>query len=938
MPETLEKLRPDRDLQVYFERPSAIAAISGATPHGFTASGTWRQQFDWCVVEWNRDNVFEHPRFRNLPDGDLSGLTLTYEETRDNCIALDSDLYPTVDWPYLRIWAENDADDLPTDSAHSGIDETFYQIPLRDHAEAIEGSYVPATATFELKGAPGAGDIIGLAWMGENFKHDVGFGEGLDVIAASIVTKINAGSAWVTATSSGAVVTLQCAGQLMDGIPVLQGANGNKLGAYGTVSGTGSEYWEPAAATFSGGELPSKWRVTLAFDSLVDRYGVTVPTHNVRKMRWTYAAAMQTGAYERSEYAAVISNWSVTGANRAYRVAGPGSRRIEDNDRRASYYGGGWLTSGGQLAGQKGNFSGGTIQRTGTYGDSVTIPYHCPQNHELYLGTRLLTSGGVIALRVDSEEARVLPLAAYGEDILVRLPLGSYGPGDHTVLISHNGTGPYGSDFFFDFVEIAIPAGTVHDQPEESTVTLATDWDTDHSLAIPAERTAWMIHSLGYKGRVNHYVGALWFYEMYRKDHQYASVTVDFTGTPTVNEYTDITIGRVGDPASEIRVRHLNLYGDTATTIAKAFEMEFNRGYTALRAEAAGTRLTLYARAMGDAGEAVSLAVSPASGAFALTKSADHLTGGVNGNWYTDTAAVPSINRACRDWSLRFYEACRDYGLDVTAAFSLELQHGDPTPEAAIAQRYSNNEPCLLNTPALQTNFSPVSQAYWQKVHLEMAGIMADSGLVPYMQLGEVQWWYFPNMGPFDPPISMPYYDEYTKTQFQSTYGFPMRYIGHQYVDPADFPEEASLLPSLIGAFTDGVREHVLAVHPNCRWEVLYPTDVNDTPWGRLVNYPNLAWTPEKLTSLKTESFSFTFARDLNKSKYSIGYGEAKGFERTKRSFLVGPGDSSTTWQKEAQMAKQQNLDSIVLFALDQFCLIGYPTPFWKQQKRSRRF
>jgi hypothetical protein len=46
MPETLEKLRPDRDLQVYFERPSAIAAMSGATPGGFTASGTWQQQFD----------------------------------------------------------------------------------------------------------------------------------------------------------------------------------------------------------------------------------------------------------------------------------------------------------------------------------------------------------------------------------------------------------------------------------------------------------------------------------------------------------------------------------------------------------------------------------------------------------------------------------------------------------------------------------------------------------------------------------------------------------------------------------------------------------------------------------------------------------------------------------------------------------------------------
>ena len=85
----LEKFRPDRDLQCYFFRPSAIAALSETSEHGFTISGSWRQQFDWAVVEWNRDNVFEHPAFRYLPDGDLSGLTLSYEETRENCNLMD---------------------------------------------------------------------------------------------------------------------------------------------------------------------------------------------------------------------------------------------------------------------------------------------------------------------------------------------------------------------------------------------------------------------------------------------------------------------------------------------------------------------------------------------------------------------------------------------------------------------------------------------------------------------------------------------------------------------------------------------------------------------------------------------------------------------------------------------------------------------------------
>jgi hypothetical protein len=107
MAEQLTKLRPDRDLQCYFQEPSAVAALSGTSANGFTVSGCWRQQFDWTVVEWDRDNVFEHPALRNLPDGDLSGIHLSYEETRNNCMAMDSTVYDAVGWSYLRIWEES---------------------------------------------------------------------------------------------------------------------------------------------------------------------------------------------------------------------------------------------------------------------------------------------------------------------------------------------------------------------------------------------------------------------------------------------------------------------------------------------------------------------------------------------------------------------------------------------------------------------------------------------------------------------------------------------------------------------------------------------------------------------------------------------------------------------------------------------------------------
>src|SRR5579863_6397656 len=183
MSETLTKLRPDRDLQCYFQMPSAVAALSAASETGFTLSGCWRQQFDWTVVEWNRDNVFEHPQLRNLPDGDLSGIVLTYQETRQNCIQPDSTLYPTVDWPSLRIWAD------------PGSGEQVYYVPLLAHATPVAGSYVPASATFTLDGTLTAGDLVELAWDEEHYNYTIGQGDGLADAATSLAADITAASA-----------------------------------------------------------------------------------------------------------------------------------------------------------------------------------------------------------------------------------------------------------------------------------------------------------------------------------------------------------------------------------------------------------------------------------------------------------------------------------------------------------------------------------------------------------------------------------------------------------------------------------------------------------------------------------------------------------------------------------------------------------------------
>ncbi len=898
MPETLQKLRPDRDLQCYFERPSAIAALSEATPTGFVVSGTWRQQFDWAVIEWNRDNVFEHPALRNLPDGDLSGVVLSYEEERSNCMLMDTTIFATVDWPSLRVWVEGQVGDP-------------YRVRLKRYATPVAGSYTPATAQFTLQGTPTAGDHIGLAWAGEQYNYQLNGGDTLETALISLAGAITFFSSTVDATASGDTITLTY-------IVADQGANGNRIGVHGFVSGARTEIWTPHGRMFSGGTSPTRWRVDLDFSNLRDEFDDPVPTTNVRKMRWTYSAAFQTGAYVRSEFQVKVTQWSVTGARLGYMVAGPGSRRIEDDSNDFTYTG---IWHDGM-----GNFSGGTIRTTISNGASASCAYNATTGHQLYLGTRLAANGGEVTAVVDAGTPKEFNLLLAGEDVLVRLWIADLGPGTHTVTLTH--TGADDTYFYFDFLEVAVPAGTLPDFPSQPKLTAATDWDTDHSIALAPERTLWNINHLGFHGRINHYVGALWFYELVRKNHQYASTTVTFAGAPVFNEKTIIEIDR-DPPKGVTKIEHVNLFGETPADVAKAFELLINSGYTAIRAEAAGDVLTIYSRSMGFDGNAITVATSTV-GAFTATAASPKLTGGDDGNWYTDLNAVPRLNRAVRDWCRAFFVGAKNVDLDVVSAFSTELQHGDPSLEAGIAQRYPSGAAVALNTPAIQTNFSPISMAYWRDVYKEMVAEMDVAGLHPYMQFGEVQWWYFPYDG-----SGLPFHDEYTKAQFQTAYGFPIRAVPNGYEDPAAYPEEAEFLSTLIGAYTTHIMNYVRTTYPNCRFEALYPPDVNEGAFNRLINYPS-EWNPSTLDCLKTESFTYTYNRDLNLSLESMRFSMYKGFPREQRAHLVGISDKIAPWVREVRMAYAENVESIVLFAIDQFCLIGYPAPLPEASRTAR--
>jgi hypothetical protein len=925
---TLQKLTPNQDLQCYFFEPSAVAALSSTSATGFTVSGTWRQQFDWAVIEWNRDNTHEHPAFRYLPDGDLSGLVLSYQESRTNCIAMDSDLFPTVDWPWLRVWA--------TATELGETAEKIWWVPLLNYATPAAGSYQCAYADFTLSGTLSDGDYVGLAYMQNQYTYSVvGSGHILEDAIAALTAAINASDPLLQAVQTGTTIRVYYTG----GGPVstsTAGANGNVFSMY--TFATGTESWDSASQTFANGTSPTAWDVTLDFSTLQGSESNTVisleavPTYNIRKMRWTYAADLQTSAFERSEFDVAISDWTVTGTGRAYSVAGQGSRRIEDDSLDVSYSGTGWSET-------RGNYSGGTIRSTANTGDSVTCSYVAGLAHTLYIGTRYLglapPNGAQMTVVVDGTTvASAVSLLVAGEDVLIRYPAGEYAAGSHTVTVTH--AGPDGNYLYFDFFELAIPSASLPSYAVNAQMTLATDWDTEHSLVLAPERTAGMIQSLGFTARQNHYCGALWFYELANPANVYATGTITFTGTPTFGDEISVTIGTVGDSSSDITLTKLVHEGMTASMVALAYADELNRGYTALWASASGGVLTIQARTLGSGGDTVSLA-AVGSVTLTATVSASSLGGGVDGTWYTDLTASPPVNRAARDWHTSFFTALNGYGIESTAAFSMELGNGDPSVSAGIAQRDSAGNAIVLPTPSIQTNFSPTSLAYWQQVYAVMAGLQASAGLNPFLQFGEVQWWYFPDDGDGHAFASMPFYDAWNLGQFLAEFGFALPVITTNTVNPAAYPDEVSYLSGVVGTFTNSIMTYVRTTQSLCRFEVLYPTDTNDTAFNLAINYATSAWTPSALAVLKTEDFGFTLARDLVAVEGTLEFGQSLGFPASQRAQLVGISDVTTPWLKEAQSAAGMGFESVVLFALDQFCLIGCALPLTPGLRRSVR-
>jgi hypothetical protein len=202
------------------------------------------------------------------------------------------------------------------------------------------------------------------------------------------------------------------------------------------------------------------------------------------------------------------------------------------------------------------------------------------------------------------------------------------------------------------------------------------------------------------------------------------------------------------------------------------------------------------------------------------------------------------------------------------------------------------------------------------------------------VQFGEYCWWYFPSASNNG---SMAMYDSETRAAAQAALGRPI----HTFVTPDDDPKVNNGADSAF--LRNHLRDHIAALisgirarHPNTKFEVLFPYDVNyprvvgvHNLGGRLlreVNFPVEWSTPATagFDTLKMEALDFgSGTRSLDLSREAIEFPLKQGWPRDLVRYLIPIFNGGCPWRQEYKLAKDAGIPVINFWAFDHICIFG---------------
>ena len=499
-------------------------------------------------------------------------------------------------------------------------------------------------------------------------------------ILQSIAQQINAVN-WVLNGPVVLAATVVAPNQLV--ITATPGADGNMVAFYQTDNnGSSRLYFTATNWNLSGGSSDNvSWHVHIDFTAL--------GWNNVDKVWWTIAPALPNSqAYQATEWVMVVTNWTVTRLRRQAPAQGRGAWVGPDRGRQ--YLGEQLRILGGAPGNDPVNgafafWSQGRAIRAAASGASITIQTHCQSTHNIYVGTRLDTTCGIVTATVDGGAPVTLdcyyPSATTSQTR--RLLFSGIAAGQHTVVITLSGNKNASSQgwyFYFDFLECAVLSDVPDPATTTTSVAVSTDFDTDNTYKLSPERLVWNIQKLGLLGEIDHYCGVFWWKQSVASNPSYPQCMVTFSGNWNDQDVVWLHVG--GSAIGK------TVFGgqDNSNTIARHFANFINAIFDGVWATASGSVLTITSHSFGSVWQYHLYTALPASntGSGHASVTGD-LQGGTYGvTWVIDPTQTPVLNRAFRDWTTDFFNQLKANNMSAVCSFSQELVNPPDNPPSSV--------------------------------------------------------------------------------------------------------------------------------------------------------------------------------------------------------------------------------------------------------------
>jgi hypothetical protein len=265
-------------------------------------------------------------------------------------------------------------------------------------------------------------------------------------------------------------------------------------------------------------------------------------------------------------------------------------------------------------------------------------------------------------------------------------------------------------------------------------------------------------------------------------------------------------------------------------------------------------------------------------------------------------------------------------------SFSQELVN----PPAAWVQAFHDGTAVATATGfgtllSSQCCFSAAVAAYVASAYAQVGALMASAGLTPWLQFGEVGWWYWPGATPTDTK-GMAYYDADTTAAASAALGRAL----HVFLTPADapgaWPADVAFLAGRLAGYVAAVQSTVLAAVSGACFELLWPLDVNlpeTRPLNWAVNLPS-AWKARSgsgFESFLCEGFQFGGTdRDLDAVARCAAYPFTElSWDRAHCGYLMGIFNAGWPWEKDYLAGASAN--AVKVWAWDHVCLYGRMVP-----------